>query len=154
MSVTWGQVKVVVIPGAGGLHFTRLSARIQLKHNVHRVPLPWDADLRRPNQAKILKNRWFYFWLLNMTMWCKHVHRLELFFFYNFCAAHLSVRLDIETKFPISYFGHACPKWEIGNFGSISHLTGKCVAQQFKNFCSSSIYIYKSPFQVKKGETR
>ena len=29
---------------------------------------------------------------------------------FNFCAAHSPVRLDIEPKFPISYFGHACPK--------------------------------------------
>ena len=44
------------------------------------------------------------FWLLNMTIWCEHVHRLELRKFFNFCAAHLSVRLDwpIETKFLIS----------------------------------------------------
>ena len=33
-----------------------------------------------------------------MTIWCEHVHRLELQKFLNFCAAHLPVRLDIETK--------------------------------------------------------
>ena len=38
------------------------------------------------------------FWLLNMTIWCKHVRRLELQKFFNFCAAHSPVRLDIETK--------------------------------------------------------
>ena len=38
----------------------------------------------------------------------------------------------------ISYFGHACPKYEIGNFFFISCLTGKCSTQKFKNFCSSS----------------
>ena len=37
-----------------------------------------------------------------MTISCKHVHRLELQKFLNFCAAHLAARLDIETKF--SYF--------------------------------------------------
>ena len=47
--------------------------------------------------ALIPKNRWFY-------IWCKHVHRLELHFFFNFCAAHLSVWLDIETKFPYFLF--------------------------------------------------
>ena len=39
-----------------------------------------------------------------MTIWCKHVHRLELQTFFNFCAAHLPVRLDIETKFPYFLF--------------------------------------------------
>ena len=28
--------------------------------------------------------------------------------FFNLCAAHLPVNRDIETKFVISYFGHAC----------------------------------------------
>ena len=41
-----------------------------------------------------------------MTIGCEHVHRLQLQIFYSiFCAAHLPVRLDIETKFLISYFG-------------------------------------------------
>ena len=34
-----------------------------------------------------------------MTVCCKHVYRIELQKFLNFCAAHLPVRLDIETKF-------------------------------------------------------
>ena len=34
-----------------------------------------------------------------MTIWCKHVQRLKMQIFYNFCAAHSPVRLDIETKF-------------------------------------------------------
>ena len=50
--------------------------------------------------AKILKKSVILFWLLNMTIWCKHVHRLELQKFFNFSAAHSPVRLDIETKFP------------------------------------------------------
>ena len=29
-------------------------------------------------QAKIIKKSVILFWLLNMTIWCKHVHRLEL----------------------------------------------------------------------------
>ena len=39
-----------------------------------------------------------------MTIWCKHVHRLELQKFFNFWAAHLPVWLDIETKFPYFLF--------------------------------------------------
>ena len=31
-----------------------------------------------------------------MTIRCKHVHRLVLQKFLNFCAAHLPVRLDID----------------------------------------------------------
>ena len=48
-------------------------------------------------QAKIIKKSVILFWLINMTIWCKHVHRLELQKFFNFCAAHLPVRLDIKT---------------------------------------------------------
>ena len=55
-------------------------------------------------QAKIIKKSVILFWLLNMTIRCKHVHRLELQKFLNFCAAHSPVRLDIETKFLISNF--------------------------------------------------
>ena len=29
-------------------------------------------------QAKIIKKSVILYWLLNMTIWCKHVHRLEL----------------------------------------------------------------------------
>ena len=36
-----------------------------------------------------------------MTIWCKNVHRLELQKFFNFCAAHLPVRLDIDDKIPV-----------------------------------------------------
>ena len=34
--------------------------------------------LKGLNQAKIVKKSVILFWLLNMTIWCKHVHRLEL----------------------------------------------------------------------------
>ena len=34
--------------------------------------------LKRHNQAKIIKKSVFLFWLLNMTIRCEHVHRLEL----------------------------------------------------------------------------
>ena len=50
--------------------------------------------------AKIIKKSVILFWFLNMTIWCKHVHRLELQFFFNFSAAHSPVRLDIDTEFP------------------------------------------------------
>ena len=36
-----------------------------------------------------------------MTICVKHVHRLEVQKFVNFCAARLPARLDIETKFLI-----------------------------------------------------
>ena len=56
------------------------------------------ATLKGLAQAKIIKKSVILFWLLNMTIWCKHVHRLELQKFSNFCAAHSQVRLDIETR--------------------------------------------------------
>ena len=43
-----------------------------------------------------------------------------------FCAAHLPVKLDIETKFTY--------------FVSISRLPGKCATQKLKNFCFSSLW--------------
>ena len=55
-------------------------------------------------QAKIMEKSVILFWLFNMTISCKHVHRLELHKFFNFCAAHSPVRLDIETKSPISNY--------------------------------------------------
>ena len=61
-------------------------------------------------QAKIIKKSVILFWVLNMTIWCKHVQRLELQFLFIFCAAHLPVRLDIETKFPISNYWQPCQK--------------------------------------------
>ena len=51
-------------------------------------------------QAKIIKKSVILFRVLNMTIWCKHVHRLELQFFIIFCDAHSPVKLDIEMKFP------------------------------------------------------
>ena len=60
-------------------------------------------ELKGLAQAKIKKSV-ILFWLLNMTIWCKDVYRLELHKFLNFCAAHLPVRLDIETKFPYFLF--------------------------------------------------
>ena len=46
-------------------------------------------------QAKIIKKSVILFWLLNMTIWCKHVHGLELQKFLNFSAAHTPVGLDV-----------------------------------------------------------
>ena len=34
--------------------------------------------LKGLDQAKIIKKLVILFWLFNMTIWCKHVHRLEL----------------------------------------------------------------------------
>ena len=51
-----------------------------------------------------IKGHVIIFKLNNLTIWCKHVHWLELHKFFNFCAAHLPVRLDIETKFPYFLF--------------------------------------------------
>ena len=71
--------------------------------------------------AKIIKKSVILFWLLNMTIWCKHVHRLELQKYFNLCAAHSSVRLDIETEFPISNYWQPCQKYEIREFYSRIH---------------------------------
>ena len=60
--------------------------------------------LKGLTQAKIIKKSVILFCLLNMTIWCKHVHRLELQNCFNFSAAHSPVRLDIETKFPYFLF--------------------------------------------------
>ena len=67
-------------------------------------------------QAEIIKKSVIIFWLLNMTIWCKHVHRLELQIFYNFRAAHSPVRLDIERNFLISNYWQPCQKLEIREF--------------------------------------
>ena len=64
-----------------------------------------------------------------MTIWFKHVHRLKQF--KKNCVAHLPNKRDIETKFPISYFGHVQNK-KYGNFVPISRLTGKCATQKLK----------------------
>ena len=49
--------------------------------------VPWSSgavvvniiiDLKRQNQAKIIKKTLFLFWFLNMAITCEHVHRLEL----------------------------------------------------------------------------
>ena len=55
--------------------------------------------LKATNQAKIFLKSVILFWLLNVTISCKHVHRLELQFFFIFCAVYLPVERDIEAKF-------------------------------------------------------
>ena len=65
---------------------------------TNKRPQAFGVDLKRLNLPKFGKKSVILFWLLNMTEWCKHVHRLELQSFFNFCAAHLSVKLDIEKK--------------------------------------------------------
>ena len=59
---------------------------------------------KRHNQAKIIKKSAILFWLFNMIICCKHVQRLELQFFFNFCVAHLPIKRDIETEFPYFLF--------------------------------------------------
>ena len=47
--------------------------------------------LKTHTQAKIIKKSVILFLLLNMTIWCKHVHRLKLhFFFLILCCAFTS----------------------------------------------------------------
>ena len=86
--------------------------------NIHlkEVILFWPNLLKRLAQAKIFQKSAILFWLLNMTIWCKHVHRLELQTFFNFCATHSPARLDIETKFLISNYWQPCQKLEIRKF--------------------------------------
>ena len=57
------------------------------------------GSIIKGTRSKIMKKSVILFWLLNMTIWCKYVRRLELQKFLNCCAAHLPVRLDIEKKF-------------------------------------------------------
>ena len=87
--------------------------------------------------AKIIETSVILYWLLYMTIWCKHVHRLELQNFFNFCAAHLPVRLDINSWF--LFIDNTDKKKKYWNFFSISGLTCECAAEKLKNFCSSSL---------------
>ena len=70
----------------------------------------WQESLKGLAQAKIIKKSLILLWLSNMTIWYKHVHRLELQKFFYFFAAHSPVRLDIKAKFPYFLFWHGCPK--------------------------------------------
>ena len=75
-----------------------------------------------------------------MTIWCKHVHRLKLQKFFNFCAAHLPVRLDIETKFPYFLFLTWFSIIRNQEVVSISSPTGECASQKLENFSNSCFY--------------
>ena len=66
--------------------------------------------LKRHNKAKIINKSVFLFWLLDKSITCQHVHRLELRTFFKFCVANLTVKHEIRTKFNV---GHAYPKKEI-----------------------------------------
>ena len=62
--------------------------------------------LKRHNQAKIMKKLVILFWLLNhvnMAIWCKHVHRLELQKFFSFCVAiyQLPWLSEIKDEIPV-----------------------------------------------------
>ena len=89
----------------------------------------WDIvrklNLKGHAQAKIIKKSVILFWLLNMTKWCKHVHRLELQKFVNFCAAHSPVGLDIETNSRFTIINNHVKNKKYVNFVSISSLTGE-----------------------------
>ena len=43
---------------------------------------PASRQLKRRNQAKIIKKSSILFWLLNMAIICEHVHRLVLSMFF------------------------------------------------------------------------
>ena len=49
-----------------------------------RLALQFGRLLKGHAHVKIIKRSVIFFWLLNMTIWCKHVHRLELQFFLIF----------------------------------------------------------------------
>ena len=84
------------------------AVRLWLESQRYKVPMILSPYLKRLNQATIIKKLVILFWFLNMAIWCKHVYRLELQRFLIVGAAHLPVRLDIEIKFLMSDFGHAC----------------------------------------------
>ena len=56
------------------------------------------GHLKRHNQAEIIKKSIILFWVFYMTIGCKHVHRLELQTFFNFCVAHLQVLSEIYSR--------------------------------------------------------
>ena len=53
---------------------------------IFSITRPWNwhigllkiTSLKGQSQAKIIKKLVILFWLLNMTIWCEHVHRLKL----------------------------------------------------------------------------
>ena len=69
--------------------------------------------LKRLDQAEIVKKSVILFWLLNMTISCKHAHRLEL---QKKITVFLILDMHVRNK---------------KSLVSISSLTGKCAAQKF-----------------------
>ena len=92
------QPKLGTLKYVGHRHNRLIIWRHTLGPSTGGTLLPVVNGLKRLNQAKIIKKSVILFWLVNMAIWCKHVHRLELQKFCNFCAAHLPVKRDIETK--------------------------------------------------------
>ena len=83
---------MLYIFNTGFIHLINCSSILHpnYKEDVHVFLL---STLKGLAQAKIIKKSVILFWLLNMTIWCKHVHRLELQNFFNFCAAHCAAHL-------------------------------------------------------------
>ena len=85
----------------GAVHVKKYPSRSHTHSRCQLHKLDTQTKLKGlAQQAKIIKKSMILFWLLNMTILCKHVHRLELQKFLNFSAAHSPVRLAIKTKFP------------------------------------------------------
>ena len=98
------------------------------RHRDPQLQVDENYCLKGLAQAKIIKKSVILFWLLNMTIWCKHVHRLELQKFFN-----------LQNSWFLIIDNHVKNK-KYGNFVSISSLTGKCAAEKFKTFYSSSLW--------------
>ena len=100
----WGWTRYLSVTKApqiaGTKQFVSLIYECRIGARTRDLRLSMQAGLKGLAQAKIMKKSVILFRVLNITIWCKHVQRLELLIFFNFCAAHSPVRLDIETKFP------------------------------------------------------
>ena len=64
----------------------------QYNQRIYQNELPASPILKGLAQAKISKKSVILFWLLIMTISCKHVHRLELQKFFILSATHSPVR--------------------------------------------------------------
>ena len=85
--------------------------------------------LKRHNQVRIIKKSAFLFWLLRMTIWCKHVQRLDLRIFLIFCAAHLQVNRQF-LYFLSRIYMSKIKNCQFRLF--ISRVTGNCATQKFE----------------------
>ena len=108
-----------------------------------------DQYLKRHNQAKII----FLFWFPNMTVSCKHVHRLELQMFFYFCVAHLPVKRDIKTKFPYFLF-YTCMSEIRNREFRLYILTGKCATQKLKLLRNSSLWTCSHHIAILLSENK